>query len=222
MRILYEVFEPGYGAQWVFNTGPGGEPVRLVPEAGYGAEPAFFVSEMGPGVTAVNVVEGGPPAAERARYAAPEPIMPTGDEMAALTEAEHAILGPASEAWGDVQATEGSNPDLLALCAQRCADGLAYPWNNAMWPEDLVMMGGNSAVALLRMHGDAARSVGPLEVFSQEVLRRDWLFGGPRQVLERDEAQNILAALPAAQAAVRPPAPPTPPPEKKRGWFGRK
>jgi hypothetical protein len=226
MRNVFEAFESGPGVAMVCNTGPGGEPVRLVHEPGYGAEMVRFVPHSGPGVVNVNVVEGGMPRAEQAHAqfaAAPAP------DVSELNEADDAVLAMCSGLWQQVQEKRGADPDALYLCAKACVDKLDHSFENPAWVEELMMMGGNSAVMLWADHKDHVRAGEVLPALAQEVLSRRWLQGGPRGMFEAHEAQNVMRALGEVQVAAKPgPQPqtgatsaPAEEPKKRRGLFRR-
>lgn len=222
MRDVFEVPEAGPGTELVCNVGPGAEAIRLVHEPRGDMQRVCFVPTTGPGVLAVNVVEGGAPMAER-RQATPAPP-PDRD---ALTDEEQEILAQVSADWARVQGSEGDDLDALVACATSAAAGLSHSWRDLTWLEDLMMMGGNSAVMVWSSHHDAETAARLLPAFADTVVERRWLQGGPADTFEAQEAQNIMRALGESQQAARSQAgpgstaPPTAAPPGKRRWFGR-
>lgn len=219
MRDIVEVFESRGDTLLVCNIGPGGEPVRLVSEFRSGAAPAKFVPTMGPGVLGVHVLDGAPAAEVQA---AVRRETSTAD-YDSLSAGQHEVMQAASEAWDGVQQTGGEDPRPLVACAEAAVRGLNAGISHELWVENLMMMGGNSAVMLWLKHRNAAEAGRFLPTFSDNILKRRWLQGGPNGTFEAHEARNIMLALNEVQEATRPrpsaPPPYEPPPTKR--WFGR-
>lgn len=208
MRHITEVHDGYPGAEAVYES-PLGEWVHLTFGSG---DRVYFVAPGTWGATAVNVVSGGPTEHERRHQEVA--AMQHHHEMAMrfhhdlvesggaqydgppdprlLSEEQSDLQGRMRELWAQV-GESGGDPDALFGCAALSVSGRHHEWPDPRWVENLLMMGGNSAVMLWERNRDR-RAALPLPDLAEWVSDLGWFGGGPSGLFEAHEAAAILAA----------------------------
>jgi hypothetical protein len=118
----------------------------------------------------------------------------TGPDPRLLTDDKTELQRLLTEQWVRVIAAGGDDELGLELCARLGAVGLTVDWPDLRWIEALVLIGGTAAATHWRRHRDRDLAEAVIPVIAKVVDTLGWAAGGPRNLLEARDAQNLLAA----------------------------
>jgi hypothetical protein len=206
--------EPG-GGNWVVvvnEPGPNVEDVEFVPEPGRAADTVYVASEYGPGVKMVYAAkgahlvhdDGGPSSASFPSSSTAPPPDPDIERLLAMAK--------------EVADEQAANADRLLAVANLALELANRPWPSDYYLEEIFQVGCAAPVLLVSRFNMIQEAELPVRYFSQQLIDRDWLLGGPNGVLTRATAQGILQTAGQLTAA-RSPRPAVKP--KKKGLFRR-